>query len=314
MSSYDPQDFSGSQVNAGGYLNSPGIATQNSSTAKTGRFAGDSSLIPVTVKQITTAPEPEPDAPFMIDGRDSFNVTIIGAITHIEMQVTNTAITLSDGTDEIAVKIWTSEESRAASDLEKLKELQKGMYIKVFGRPQLYRGARSLTCYHLDVIKDSNELTLHLVESLYAHLMNTNSNTKRMNSNAFGKGSSSTVGDNNTKKDSDSRNSNMRKPLGDSYNIGSSVLHGSTNTHLSGATLGTGDIDEDVEMNDLERKIISVIKNPIYSSTDGGCHIEEVFKDLPQYGVNDIKEAVQRLSDDGQLYSTIDDEHFKPTH
>ncbi|ETO05362.1 hypothetical protein RFI_32036 [Reticulomyxa filosa] len=298
---YDQRDFSGSQM--GGFLNSPGIGSQtnNSSTTKPGRLVGESSLIPVTIKQITTAHE-EPDAPFTIDGRDSFNVTIVGAITHVEVQSTNTAVTLSDGTDEIAVKIWTSEEGRVA-DVEKLKNLQKGTYIKVFGRPQLYRGTRSVTCYHLDIIQDSNEITLHLVEALYAHLMNINNNNKRITSIAKTNTNTTPL-----KRDGGSTMRSLAnpsgRPLNDSYGIGSSgpsVLHASASTHLTGSNINTGDVDEDTEMTDLEKRIITVVKNPTFLASDGGCHINDVFKALSQYNLNEIKEAIQRLSEDGQL-------------
>lgn len=307
---FDQQDFSGSHM--GGFLNSPGIATQNTNTTnKPGRLVSESSLIPVTIKQITTAPEPEPDAPFSIDGRDSFNVTVVGAITHVEVQSTNTAVTLSDGTDEIAVKIWTSEEARVA-DLEKLKELQKGIYVKVFGRPQFYRSTRSVTCYHLDIIKDSNELTLHLVEALYAHLMNLN---KRANFNNVGKTSNvSTKGDSGTMR---SLTNPLGRTISDTYGVGSngsSVLHANSATRLGSANLIMTDIDEDNEMSELEKKIITVVKSPIYVSSDKGCHINDIYKALTQYDMNEIKESVLRLSEDGQLYSTLDDQHFKPTH
>jgi len=327
---FNQDDFSGSQVGAG-YLNSPGIANQNSNVSGTkgATRSNDSCLVPVTIKQITSALEPEPDALFMIDGKDSFNVTVIGAITHIEVQSTNTAVTVTDGTDEIAVKIWASEEGRVNTELEKMKDLQKGAYVKIFGRPQLYRGTRSITCYRLDVIKDSNEITLHLVEALYAHLMNTTVSAHlktQLNSNAVMDTTSTvnTVSANNNgnyrvKANTDVTNASMRNtnPLnGNNVGLsGSNALRNNTNSHLSGGIFSTGDVDiEESEMTDLEKKIMAVIKSPMYSSTDGGCHIDEVFRNLKDVHINDIKEAILRLSDDGQLYSTIDEEHYKPTH
>jgi len=87
-----------------------------------------------------------------------------------------------------------------------------------------------------------------------------------------------------------------------------------TNTHNN--NMGDADfrIQDESEMSDLDKKIIAVVKNPIYLATDGGCPINDVYKILKDIDMHDIKDAIQRLSDDGQLYSTIDDEHFKPTH
>jgi len=259
----------------------------------------------------------------MIDGKDSFNVTVLGAITHIETQSTNTAITLTDGTEEIAVKIWASEEGRPNGDLEKkIKDFQKGAYVKIFGRPQLYRGTRSITCYRLEIVRDSNELTLHFVEALYAHLMNTSVNSSAKTELNTSVTVNNTNNNNYLKSNSDSSNLPTRNSLnslghpltGNNTSLSGSNAVRNINTHLSGGLFGAGDVDIDEnEMSDLEKKIIAVVKNPVYSTTEGGCHINEVFRTLKD-NMNDIKEAMQRLSDDGQLYSTIDDEHFKPTH
>jgi len=165
----------------------------------------------------------------------------------------------------------------------------------------LYRGTRSITCYHLDIVKDSNELTLHLVEALYAHLMNKNINTKRqLNFNA----------DTVTNDNKSTGNASMRS-LPNSLG---GQLSRRNNVGVGGSINGSGDVDEENEMSELEKKILGLVKNPIYLTTDEGCHVEEVLRKLSQFQPNDIKSAIQRLSDDGQLYSTIDEEHYKPTH
>jgi len=47
--------------------------------------------------------------------------------------------------------------------------------------------------------------------------------------------------------------------------------------------------------------------------SDQGTSLQDVISRLPSHSPTDIRRAIEFLSDEGHLYSTVDEEHFKST-
>jgi len=62
-----------------------------------------------------------------------------------------------------------------------------------------------------------------------------------------------------------------------------------------------------------KKKIFRFINQPDIRNTEEGASVEQIFTAMNDEDVNDIREAIERLSSEGQLYTTIDEEHYKCT-
>jgi len=172
---FSDADFSGSQYGGGYMQNESGMGNMVSpSPAK--RKVVDQCLLPCTIKQILLAPEPKADENLSIDGRELSNVSIIGSILQIDVQSTHVTYRLDDGSGAIDVKVWSGDGDQ--SKQPQLEDLKLSSYIRVIGRVQAFKGKRSITGFALVPLLDMNELTLHFLECIYAHLYNTTSSKK----------------------------------------------------------------------------------------------------------------------------------------
>lgn len=66
--------------------------------------------------------------------------------------------------------------------------------------------------------------------------------------------------------------------------------------------------------NDVKRKLWDTFKK-LDAGSDEGVNVEYAFAELGKEGISrgDMKAALTALADDGNVYSTIDEEHYKST-
>jgi len=62
-----------------------------------------------------------------------------------------------------------------------------------------------------------------------------------------------------------------------------------------------------------KKKIFRFINQAEIKNNEEGASIDQIYSAMHDEDVNDIREAIERLSTEGQLYTTIDEEHFKCT-
>lgn len=105
-------DYNQQQPYGGGYLQQQ---QQQHLSQPTGSFDSPSgkkkastnqSLRPVTCKQLNEASQAYADAPFMVDGQELGQVTIVGCIVKMNEQSTNLALQIDDGTGVVDVRMW----------------------------------------------------------------------------------------------------------------------------------------------------------------------------------------------------------------
>ena len=61
----------------------------------------------------------------------------------------------------------------------------------------------------------------------------------------------------------------------------------------------------------LKGSVLSIIAHPQWEQSETGCNVETVFTSLSNEDVNEIRAAIDELSMEGHIYSTIDDDHYK---
>ncbi|KAL4779529.1 hypothetical protein BJX76DRAFT_351715 [Aspergillus varians] len=158
-----------------------GFVPGESSSPSGGKQEGNNTTLrPVTIKQMLEATQPFPEASFTIDGQDVANVYFVGQVRNISTQATNVTYKLDDGTGEIEAKHWVT----ATDEMDTTEDVGKGgkdrngveinAYAKVFGRLKSGFGDRKIISTHcVRPLTDINELHFHFLEAAAVHLFHT---------------------------------------------------------------------------------------------------------------------------------------------
>ncbi|KAL5338304.1 hypothetical protein BJX70DRAFT_398825 [Aspergillus crustosus] len=154
-----------------------------SSSPSGGKSEGNNTTLrPVTIKQILDATQPYPEANYTIDSQDVSSIVFIGQVRNISTQATNITYKLDDGTGEIEAKQWITpggdDSMDTTDDLEKAGKDRNGVeingYAKVFGKLKTLFGDRKVINTHcVRPLTDINEVHFHFLEAAAVHLFHT---------------------------------------------------------------------------------------------------------------------------------------------
>ncbi|CAO3641446.1 unnamed protein product [Cunninghamella echinulata] len=139
------------------------------------KFRGEQSLRPVTIKQVINTKQVQPSV-FQIDGRDISQITLIGVIRNIVEQQTNVSYNIEDGTGSIEVRKW-SDQNESAQEMERRRRLNIDQYVRVVGRINSFNDRINVMAFDIRPITDFNEITYHLLDTVYNHLNFTKGNS-----------------------------------------------------------------------------------------------------------------------------------------
>eukprot|EP00485_Elphidium_margaritaceum_P009810 CAMPEP_0202693720 /NCGR_PEP_ID=MMETSP1385-20130828/7754_1 /ASSEMBLY_ACC=CAM_ASM_000861 /TAXON_ID=933848 /ORGANISM="Elphidium margaritaceum" /LENGTH=335 /DNA_ID=CAMNT_0049349441 /DNA_START=86 /DNA_END=1093 /DNA_ORIENTATION=- len=319
--------FSGSQIGGGGFMQDQGqTENYNSMNATGSNFAQKNSagapnipydqrrLSQITIKQITTAPPPQPDANLIVDGVEIAQLVLIAQIVSVDIQTSHTTLLVNDKTGSIEVKKWTSDNDTAPINYAKEAELTEGRWVKVVGRINCYNGKCSVNVYDIIPVTDYNEVTHHFLECLYSHLQNTVGHLQR----------------NKTQQQSTAHNNNnvsmhAQQGGGQSQFNGMNGMAGANNSTMNnnnnawngGGGGGYGGStammmnNNNNNLSQLENSILGVVGMKQWEQCDQGCNVDEIFSRLKNEDRNAIRQGIDSLADAGLIYSTVDDEHYK---
>ena len=251
----------------------------------------------ITIKQIKSAKPPQPFEHLKIDGVEISQVFIIAQIVSMDHQPSHSTFNVNDFTGSLVVKKWNknvnAEEKQSLDDsvtddgiCDEPDNLVEGQWVKIIGRINSYNGRCSINAFTIIPIFDFNEITYHFLECIYQHLENTSGHLHQ------------------DKQTNQNKNFNM---------VLDADPNNKTNENdISHKTMEMS-IDEDYCFSMIQKKVLDVISGPEYNNNEIGCNIEKIFGKLSDenINVNEIKEAIDSLSNDGYIYSTIDDDHYK---
>jgi len=232
------------------------------------------SLVPVTVKQILGASKsPDNDDFFAIGGVEVHQVRFVGNILSADEKETRVTYRVEDLTGAVEVVMWTNESDNEFATARRAA-LQPGAYVSAVGTIKEYNGKISLNCFDLRPVEDFNEVTHHLLEVIYLHAKNTN---------ALAGGAAPAVASGFVPN----------------------------NAGAMGRQSAAGPANAESRFN-----------NPIYDRVwkfytdegggDEGLHIDHVVQGTG-LSMAQVRGAVEFFSSEGNLYSTIDDDHHKST-
>ncbi len=286
--------YGGMDPMGGGYMvSSPGLEGANGVASGKGGGGRNSrekqSHIPVAIRQVletnTSGTEDKP----VINGQEIHLVSLVGCIVHIEEKSTKTVYMIEDGSGRINVDIFVDAEE---SPLKRQwrEACTEHTYVHVFGKVNTFNNNRTIQSNGMQPISDMNEITLHFLEAIYSHLYHTKGPLRPHHGGVGGKIEQG-VGVSGSNQFS-----------GGGFDKG----YGAANYGGEG---GAGYADGDLTPAQL--KVLHIFNQ---DSSDQGLTVAQVQRALGgQIAPLEVGQAVELLNNDGHLYTTTDEYHFKST-
>ncbi|XP_050936916.1 replication protein A 32 kDa subunit B-like isoform X1 [Cucumis melo] len=261
-------------------------------------------LLPLTVKQINDAFLSSDDkSNFVIDGVDVNNVKLVGMVRNRAGRITDVTFALDDGTGRIDCSKWVNE----AADSNEVEGILDGMYVRVHGHLKSFQGKRTLNVFSISAcslqlmcmisiplrrwdfdmkylayrpVTDYNEITNHFIESIYVHFYNTRLRKQQ---------SSSMTTQPQMTNLSNTPVKGYQAPIANQY---------------------TGQAGGD-SWKSLEQMVLDFLQLPSCDS-ERGAHRDVIAQQL-KVPLEKLIPAMKNLEEEGLIYSTTDDYHFKST-
>ncbi|CAM9459829.1 unnamed protein product [Ectocarpus sp. 4 AP-2014] len=286
----------------GGGTDSPGGGGGGGSGGGGQKNKEQQSLLSVNIKQVLESEMANQDSGAKIDGADVSQIKLVGCIVEVDEASTNTEYTVEDTTGRLKVKMFHND-GEGANDraAEKRARCQVGTYVRVFGNVRSWKDDRHSVAYTMTPIADMDEVTLHALETIYTHLFNTKGPLPGKASMFGGAG--------------------VAQPMN---GVGSPGFNGGSSQHGFTSPGNNNNNNNNMYNNsnmDAEgSKGFTPIQQKVHDQFLGadeeqGRSIAEVADSLTREGISraDVSTAVQFLSSEGHLYSTIDDDHYRST-
>ena len=169
--------------------------------------------------------------------------------------------------------------------------------MHIFGRINSFQGKCSVNVFDVVPITNFNEITHHFTEVIFAHLSNLETAKKQemqMNDNSM-----MMMGGNN--------NGNTMSSMGPGYGND----QGMGGNGGSGGGWNGNAMNKDSGRPAIQQMILKVVKSPQFANSETGCNVQAIFDRLPNEDIQNLKDAIDLLAEEGVMYSTLDDEHYK---
>eukprot|EP01039_Chlorochromonas_danica_P000284 gene284-303_t len=266
----------------GGEMGGGGFMAEEKNAGRSEQKSRDrQSLIPLTVKQIINI-QPVDDV-YKVDDVELHMLKLVGTLLEPQEHSTNFTFRLNDNTGTIVCKQWIEKD---ASSYGKIKSLRDGVLVKVIGNLREYENNVHVLVYDVSPILDWNELTYHLADVMLTHCQRTKGPIPGSASAAVSMSSPAAF------------NRGMAPSMGNMAGHGIN-LHNTMNT----------------EARNLNESIYQAYLQGAHSLE--GLSFERTFNVLQSMNVritmDQLRRGAQQLCEDGRLYTTIDDEHYRPT-
>uniref|UniRef100_A0A8D0GGI3 Replication factor A protein 2 n=1 Tax=Sphenodon punctatus TaxID=8508 RepID=A0A8D0GGI3_SPHPU len=158
---------SGFSMGGGGYTNSPGgfgspTATQGEKKSR----SRSQNIVPCTISQLLAAEQV--DETFKIKEVEISQVVIVGVIRQAEKAPTNILYKVDDMTSApMDVRQWVDTDEAGSENVV----VPPGTYVKVAGHLRSFQNKKSLVAFKIMPLEDMNELTVHMLEVVNAHMI-----------------------------------------------------------------------------------------------------------------------------------------------
>lgn len=275
-------DYQGGGGGGGGGYNPsyPGGGGSQDSAEKKRRSYDEQTLIPVTLGMINAARTDVTSGDGSVvleDGRSLHAVKFIAAIRAVEESSTNILYQVEDGTGMMDVKQWLDDNDSSAVMQQRQETMQENIYIKVIGQVKEFDGNKMVIANTVRPLSTGNELTHH-----YLEVMHTSEKFKRADS-IVAPPSMMMMGGGGANSSS----------LGGNHSFGNTAVGGG------------GGMGDDVQKN----RVLAIFQD--HDRGEEGASVALCVQMLTDMSEGEIRKHVEVLSEEGNIYSTIDENHYK---
>ncbi|KIY43364.1 replication protein A, subunit RPA32 [Fistulina hepatica ATCC 64428] len=262
----------------GGFL--AGGSPMNTDSPSSGRRSEASNAVrPVTILQLMTATQQHADADWMVDDRELGHATVVGNVVEVKAQTTNTVFIIEDGTGMIEARSWADHgDGDDDGQASKFNGIEAGKYARVTGTFKQFGSKRYIAATFIRPVADFHEPIFHMLETM-------------MVSKILKGGVSSSAIASNT------------SPQG-----------GASSAYTTdGAATSEALKDEFSTLTVMQRKIMQYM---VSESSEEGVHIGAIARHVgggnqSASHAQTISDALDSLLDNGLVYTTIDESHFR---
>jgi len=202
-------------------------------------------------------------------------VVIVGTVLSMESQALATNFVIDDGTGRTDVRWWNDTEGDSAAN--KGSHISEMTYVRCVGKVRNFQGTKQVVAFDVRPVQDFNEITYHMLNAVQIHLSCTTA--------------APAPADNN----------------GPGFGYGAAPV-----AHSTPASTGAAPVMADNGLNDVQKLVMQIIESN--GAGEMGCEFGNVKSQLGnRFNETQLREAIEFLSSEGHLYSTIDEDHFKAT-
>lgn len=269
-----------------------GYGTSNSSTPVSEmppkrKGFDEQTIIPVTIKMIQETQTPSCT---LRDGREPHQVKVVGAIREQNNGSTNITYSIEDGTGLMDMKEWVDAENDNPATLEFRDRVEKeGRYIRIIGKITDYEGKKEIVAYSIRPLSNANELTHHFLEVVYSaekykkkqKILGAPNSYKSPHANT---GYEPVLSNNLT---------HIRTPL----------------KQMSGMGIFSGS-SQKISSSSLHDLVLQFIKKDTCTDGAGTDILPFISEHSKQFSESEIRDVISKISSEGLIYSTIDDNHY----
>ena len=260
--------------------------------------------MPLTIKQILEAVDEQGNGKFFIDGRQVQQMSLMANVLSVQPRETHLALEVEDGSGQISVKLFTDNDEAAPV-------ISEGAYRKIVGQIKRMGGSTVVSAFVVAEVADLNELTMHSLSAILASKRARFGPIKEgMNGAAAASfnGGAARPASSAAAAAAGGQQQNMKFEQGiqggqQQYQQ-QQPQHGYNAAGMSDMPAGlpsTGDAIRD--------QVLAAFATGPDAHTDGGCSTQSVAQHLSHLSFIQVQEAIAALSNDGHLYSTVDEEH-----
>ncbi|RKP27672.1 hypothetical protein SYNPS1DRAFT_8759, partial [Syncephalis pseudoplumigaleata] len=156
----------------GGFLTSPGGDMSGSQSGFAEKVRESQSIRPLTIRQVLAAEaSKQADGSFSIDGHPISLITLVALLRNRDRQSSFYSFLLDDATGSVDAQLWANDAD--PDDGDKDAQVNEIPYVRIYGQIRVFNGTSRVTVIRIQPVTDRNEITMHMLEAVYAHLFFT---------------------------------------------------------------------------------------------------------------------------------------------
>lgn len=229
------------------------------------------SLRPMTIHQLLNANQAHADADWMLEDSVIGQVTIVAHIASVQVQATNSQYVLDDGSGRIEARRWI--DSSVEDESEKLG-IVEGAYVRVLGSLKMFGNKRYVNATQIRPVQSPAEIYYHVLDAMTVTLIWERGPPPRPGQNPQEAGPKSS----------------------------------SASSPYSAQPIQSAGSDQYAHLPQLHRAIVAFMQRE--PPSEAGVHVGAIARAVGGDAVS-ISDALDKLSDEGLAFSTIDDSHYQ---